>query len=225
MTSTTLSSPLTLKNGATIKNRFFKSAMSEQLGDASHIPVPGLALVYQRWAEGGVGLNISGNIMVDRNALGEPRNVVLDEHSDLESFRRWTRAATVSDSHFWAQLNHPGKQIPSYLNKEPVAPSAIPLGGGLDKAFNTPRALEENEIRAIIQKFATAAELAKKTGFTGVQIHGAHGYLVSQFLSSRHNQRYRSVGWFAGEPDAVCAGNLSEIFVPLSGITIPLASS
>ncbi len=189
MTDITLDTPLTLKNGITIKNRFFKSAMSEQLGDDDSNPRPGLATVYRAWAQGGVGLNVSGNIMVDRSALGEPKNVVLDEQSDLSAFQAWTAAATENGAHFWAQLNHPGKQIPGYISAEPVAPSAIPLGNGLDKVFNTPRALTEDEIQALIGSFVTAARLAKETGFTGVQIHGAHGYLVSQFLSSRHNQR------------------------------------
>ncbi|WP_281648819.1 NADH:flavin oxidoreductase/NADH oxidase family protein [Parendozoicomonas sp. Alg238-R29] len=189
MTKTTLNTPLELKGGVTIRNRFFKSAMSEQLGDDNHNPRMGLATVYKRWADGGIGLNVSGNIMIDRSALGEPKNVVLDEKSDLEAFRRWTSAATTGGAHFWAQLNHPGKQIPALLSKEPVAPSAIALGHGLEKAFNKPRALTEKEILGIIRRFATAAKLAKESGFTGVQIHGAHGYLVSQFNSARHNQR------------------------------------
>jgi 2,4-dienoyl-CoA reductase-like NADH-dependent reductase (Old Yellow Enzyme family) len=184
-----LASSFKLPCGAVIPNRFLKSAMSEQLGNGRHDPVPGLARVYERWARGGVGLNVSGNIMIDRTALGEPKNVVLDLQSDLTAFRNWTRAATTGGAHFWAQLNHPGKQIPSYLSREPVAPSALSLGRGLEKAFNIPRALDESEILAIIQRFATGAALAKETGFTGVQIHGAHGYLVSQFLSPRHNQR------------------------------------
>ncbi len=184
-----LDSPLTLPTGSLIKNRLFKSAMSEQLGDKQHNPTRGLANLYARWAQGGLGLSISGNIMIDRTALGEPKNVVLDEQSDLEAFRRWTAAGTENGTQFWAQLNHPGKQIPNFISKEPVAPSAIALKRGLEKGFNKPRALEENEILAIIQKFATAARLAKASGFTGVQIHGAHGYLVSQFLSPSHNQR------------------------------------
>jgi len=184
-----LSDAFTLKNGTIIKNRLFKSAMSEQLGTKDHNPKPGLATLYKTWADGGLGLSITGNIMIDRTALGEPKNVVLDEKSDLEPFRRWAKAGTSSGSQLWPQLNHPGKQIPNFITNEPVAPSAIALENGLEKGFNKPRALTEVEIQNIIQKFALSAELAKKAGFSGVQIHGAHGYLVSQFLSPRHNQR------------------------------------
>ena len=184
-----LSDNFALKNGTVIKNRLFKSAMSEQLGTKEHNPKPGLATLYKTWADGGLGLSITGNIMIDRTALGEPKNVVLDEKSDLEPFRRWAKAGTSNGSHLWPQLNHPGKQIPNFITSEPVAPSAIALENGLEKGFNKPRALTEIEIQNIIRKFALSAELAKKAGFSGVQIHGAHGYLVSQFLSPRHNQR------------------------------------
>lgn len=185
----TIRDPFTLKNGRVIKNRLMKSAMSEQLGRPNRNPGRGLVNVYRTWSKGGCGLLVSGNIMVDRNHIGEPKNVVLDQKSNLDAFRRWTSAGTENGNEFWAQLNHPGKQIPNFINKEPVAPSAIPLTGGLEKGFNTPRAMTSDEIEATIECFATAARLCKETGFTGVQIHGAHGYLVSQFLSPRHNQR------------------------------------
>ncbi|KZL19424.1 NADH oxidase [Pseudovibrio axinellae] len=184
-----LKEPLVLANGTTLPNRFLKSATSEQLGDRNRNPKPGLAKLYANWAKGGTGLLISGNLMVDRSALGEPFNVVLDEQSDLNAFRKWTAATLINGTHFWAQLNHPGKQSPAILSKEPVAPSAIELGRGLSKAFNKPRAMSEREILDVIDRFITAAKLAKQVGFTGVQIHGAHGYLVSQFLSPNHNQR------------------------------------
>ncbi|WDE09001.1 NADH:flavin oxidoreductase/NADH oxidase family protein [Thalassomonas viridans] len=185
----TLASPFTLKCGQQIKNRLFKSAMSEQLGTRAHNPTSGLATLYGRWAEGGIGLSVTGNIMIDRTALGEPKNVVLDEASDLTLFKTWASAGKQNSSQIWAQLNHPGKQIPNFISKEPVAPSAIALARGLEKGFNKPRALTESEILEIINKFAVSAALAKEVGFSGVQIHGAHGYLVSQFLSQRHNQR------------------------------------
>lgn len=184
-----LSYTLALGNKATIKNRFYKSAASEQLGDRKRNPKRGLATLYRTWAKGGSGLVVTGNVMVDRTALGEPFNVVLDDHSDLEAFRNWAKAGTEEGTHLWMQLNHPGKQSPKQTSPEPVAPSAVPLGPALSGGFNPPRALTEPEIEAIIGRFARAAALAKETGFTGVQIHGAHGYLVSQFLSPHHNKR------------------------------------
>ncbi|MEH6345691.1 MAG: NADH:flavin oxidoreductase/NADH oxidase family protein [Bermanella sp.] len=184
-----LDSPFTLQNGVTLKNRLVKSAMSEQLGDKQHNPVPGLADLYGRWAQGGIGLSMTGNIMVDRSALGEPGNVVLDEKSDLSEFKKWAKAGTQNNTHLWPQLNHPGKQVPDFLSKKPVAPSAIGLEDGLAANFKLPKALSELEIREIINKFALSARLSKEAGFSGVQIHGAHGYLVNQFLSGRHNQR------------------------------------
>lgn len=181
--------PFTLANGAVLKNRLAKSAMSEQLANGRQDPTVRLERLYRVWAENDIGLLISGNIMVDREHLGEVKNVVLDERSDVDAFRRWTDAGRAHGTHFWAQLNHPGKQTPKFLTSEPVAPSAIALGGGLEQTFNTPRALTDAEILAVIGKFARSALLAKEVGFTGVQIHGAHGYLVSQFLSPLHNQR------------------------------------
>lgn len=178
-----------IKPGEVVKNRFFKSAMSEQLGDPDHNPTDGLANLYRVWAQGGTGLLVTGNVMIDRTALGEPKNVVLDEKSDLKAFKQWATASQENGTKVWMQLNHPGKQIPKFLTKEPVAPSSIPLGSGLEASFAKPRALKESEIQDIILRFATSARLAKESGFDGVQIHGAHGYLVSQFLSPRHNQR------------------------------------
>lgn len=184
-----LNDPLTLPCGATLKNRLCKSAMSENLAGVDHRPTPYHETLYETWARGGTGLCITGNVMVDRKALGEPRNVVMEEGDDLEAFARWAAAGTRNQAHLWVQLNHPGKQSPASLSPEPSAPSAIPFSGALQKFFNPPRALSEGEITDIIGRFAKAAGMAKEAGFTGVQIHGAHGYLVSQFLSPHHNQR------------------------------------
>ncbi|MCP4117221.1 MAG: NADH:flavin oxidoreductase/NADH oxidase family protein [Desulfobacteraceae bacterium] len=184
-----ISTPLELARGSVVKNRLFKSAMSEQLGDREHNPEKELVKLYETWAEGGIGISVTGNVMVDRRALGEPGNVVLDEESDLSGFEAWAEAGTRNGTQLWMQLNHPGKQSPSFLTKEPVAPSAVPLTGALKSAFSPPRELAEAEIHGIIAKFAQSAVLAKKTGFSGVQIHCAHGYLLSQFLSPWHNRR------------------------------------
>ncbi|MBK6461541.1 MAG: NADH:flavin oxidoreductase/NADH oxidase family protein [Myxococcales bacterium] len=184
-----LGQPFTLREGVVLKNRLMKSAMSEILGSRDHAPTPEHARLYRTWAEGGVGLAVTGNVMIDRRALGEPGNVVVEDDRDLEALRAWATAGTACGAHLWMQLNHPGKQSPAFLSKETVAPSAVPFGPAFAAAFRTPRALTEAEIQDLITRFGATAAIAKQAGFTGVQIHGAHGYLVSQFLSPHHNRR------------------------------------
>lgn len=185
----TVDQPLTLPCGATIKNRLGKSAMSEALGTIDNRPTRALPRLYGRWADGGIGLCITGNVMVDGRALGEPNNVVVEDDSELELLREWARAGTRNETQLWAQLNHPGKQVPKGLNAEAVAPSAVPFNEKMRSMFETPRELSEAEIEEIIARFGRSARVLREAGFRGVQIHGAHGYLVSQFLSPKHNTR------------------------------------
>ena len=187
--SSKLTETLQLPCGAILKNRLGKSAMSENMGSRGYTSNEKFNRLYGRWAEGGIGLLITGNVMVDQFALGEAHNVVIEQGIQDSNLPLWAAAGKKNGTHIWVQLNHPGKQSPKFLSKEPVAPSAIPLKKPLDRLFNTPRALSEEEIRDIIARFAYAAKVCKESGFTGVQIHGAHGYLVSQFLSPTHNQR------------------------------------
>ncbi|WP_310620059.1 NADH:flavin oxidoreductase/NADH oxidase family protein [Flexibacterium corallicola] len=185
----TVGTPYNLSNGTTLKNRFFKAAMSEQLADRAHNPTSEITNLYRAWAKGGAALVVTGNIMVDRRQLGEPKNVVLDSHSDLKKFKEWAKAGAGNNTQVWVQLNHPGKQVPNFINSKPVAPSAIPFKGALRANFAPPRALQETEIYEVIDQFAKSAQLAKNAGFQGIQIHAAHGYLINQFLSPRHNRR------------------------------------
>ena len=185
---TLLAEPLKLRCGALLPNRLVKSALSEQLGDRRNAPTRELAELYRTWAAGGAGALITGNVMVDPAALGEPRNVTAT--ADPAGFRAWARAVEGTGTRLWVQLNHPGRQSPRYLSREPVAPSAVPFGSrGIRTAFAAPRALTGDEIEAIIERFAVAARTFVDAGFHGVQIHGAHGYLVSQFLSPLTNLR------------------------------------
>ena len=184
-----LSRPLELPCGAVLPNRILKSAMSEVMGTPTHAPSPALSVLYRRWAEGGVGLSITGNVMIDRRALGEPANVVIEDDRDTAALAAWAAAGTQHGTALWMQLNHPGKQSPSFLSPETVAPSAVGFGPALAKAFAVPRALEDAEIEDLVRRFGVAAKVAVGSGFTGVQVHGAHGYLVSQFLSPHHNRR------------------------------------
>ena len=186
-----LNQPLTLPCGAVLSNRIAKAAMTEGLADVKGRPTPELARLYGIWSDGGAGLQISGNILIDADHLERPGNVILDGVPDdelLAALKRWTTAATRGGNHFWAQISHAGRQTMKAVNPHPKAPSAIKLGlpGG---QFGMPVALDEAEIFNLIGRFGQAARIAKETGFTGIQIHAAHGYLISQFLSPRSNHR------------------------------------
>ena len=194
MTENLLFTPITLPNGTTIKNRFFKSAMSEGMGTRDFQPKKNIATLYKRWAEGGTGLIITGNIMVDPKGTAEPGNIVFDKNSNMEILKNWANQGQQHGAKVMVQLNHPGKQAPKTIAKETVAPSAVPLGNGLNKLFSTPRALTTSEVEELVQKFVTSAKITKEAGFSGVQIHAAHGYLISQFLSPHDNRRTDKYG-------------------------------
>jgi len=181
---------LTLPSGATLMNRIAKAAMEENMADAEHAPSAPLLRLYQGWAQGGAGLLISGNVMIDSRAMTGPGGVVLEDERQLEKFQRWARIGRAHGAQFWLQLNHPGRQMQASLGQPTWAPSALPMAlGSLSKHFNPPQAMTQAVIEEVIQRFARSAQLAEQAGFSGVQIHAAHGYLLSQFLSPLSNQR------------------------------------
>lgn len=184
-----LGQPLQLPNGSILPNRLAKAAMSEALGTYTNHPTNELVELYRRWAASGIGLIITGNVMIDRRAVAEPGNVVIEDEADMVMLQRWARAATEQGTAIWVQLNHPGKQTTKGLNTHTIAPSAVPFRADLQAFFETPQAATGSQINDIIQRYGRSAAICKQAGFTGVQIHGAHGYLVNQFLSPHHNQR------------------------------------
>ncbi len=186
--------PLKLNSGIELRNRFFKSAMSETLADKNMNPGYEIHNLYSQWSCEKIGVLISGNVMVDRRYLGEPGNIVLDDKSDMSSFRKWAEVGNSKNTPIWLQLNHPGKQMYKTIKAQPVAPSAIPIQGGNAKAFKVPRAMTKYEVEDAINKFVAAGLKAKETGFTGVQLHAAHGYLINQFLSPADNHRKDEFG-------------------------------
>jgi 2,4-dienoyl-CoA reductase-like NADH-dependent reductase (Old Yellow Enzyme family) len=163
--------------------------MSEVLADpATGAPTDELVRLYRRWGAGGAGLLVTGHVIVDPAGRGEAANVVVTDERHLPALRRWADAAQAHGARLWMQLNHAGRQAPRRLTREPLAPSAIGVKG-FGGAFARPRALTGEEIEALVGRFAAAAAVARAAGFAGVQVHAAHGYLVSQFLSPRTNQR------------------------------------
>lgn len=191
-----LAQPLTLPCGAVITNRLAKGAMTEGLATPQGLPSPALAQLYELWSDGGAGMLLSGNIMLDKDHLERPGNVIIDARPSpamATALADWARAATRNGNHFWAQLSHAGRQTQKNVNPHPKAPSAVKVGlpGG---QFGMPVALTVAEIEDIIRRFGIAAAACKDAGFTGVQVHAAHGYLMSEFLSPRTNLRTDDYG-------------------------------
>ncbi|MCH7313111.1 NADH:flavin oxidoreductase/NADH oxidase family protein [Acinetobacter sp. ANC 3882] len=184
-----INQPFALGHGVELSNRLVKASLSERLATTDGRVTQKIISLYQRWSRSGAGLLITGNVMIDRRAIGEPNNVVVEDERDLAMLQKWVAAGTQNGAQLWMQINHPGKQAPRGLNKDSVSASAIPFSPKLAAAFATPRALTEAEIEDLITRFGRTARIAQKAGFSGVEIHGAHGYLVSQFLSPHHNQR------------------------------------
>ncbi len=194
--TTTLADSLTLPCGAIIPNRLAKAAMTEGLATPDGVPTPELERLYGLWSDGGAGMLLSGNIQIDRDHLERPGNVYIDREPDAAmqaALSSWAQAATRNGNHFWAQISHAGRQTMKMINPHPKAPSPVKLGlpGG---QFGEPVALQKEEITDIVGRFAQCAAAVKSAGFTGVQVHAAHGYLLSQFLSPRTNQRSDEYG-------------------------------
>ena len=163
--------------------------MSEALANDAGQPSQLHFNLYEAWAKGGLGCAITGNVMVDFRAKNEPGVVVVESERDLAKLQQWAELGKKYGMVQLIQLSHPGRQCPKGLNKETVAPSAVAFSPMLATTFGTPRELREDEIYDIIQRFATSAQICEKAGFEGIQLHGAHGYLISQFLSPLTNKR------------------------------------
>ena len=185
-----LFSPLALPNGAYIANRIAKAAMEENMADGDHAPSAGLLRLYEAWAEGEAGLIITGNVMVDARAMTGPGGVVLEDDRHLDRFSAWAAAGRSHGAQMWMQINHPGRQMPAALGQETLAPSAVAMEmGALSKQFPVPREMTAADIADVERRFVATALLAERAGFTGVEVHAAHGYLLSQFLSPLTNRR------------------------------------
>jgi len=186
-----LKTPLQLPCGVVLKNRLAKAAMTEGLAGPDGLPDERHARLYRTWAESGVGLLITGNVMVDGNHLERPGNVIVDrafEPRERASFKAWADAASADGCQMWMQISHAGRQTQKLVNPRPKSASDVQLGlpGG---QFGRPVPLTSDEIRNLVERYAEAAAVARETGFGGVQVHAAHGYLISQFLSPNANRR------------------------------------
>ncbi len=182
-----LARPLTLPCGAVLPNRILKSAMTEGLADAQDRATAAHETLYRRWADGGAGLLLTGNVMVDRRYLERAGNVVMDGNGGEEALRRWAEAGQAAGGQLWMQISHPGRQCVRAVNARPLSPSEVQLR--LMGMFAQPRAMSSADIEDAIARYIRVAAAARSLGFSGVQIHAAHGYLISQFHSPHTNRR------------------------------------
>ena len=185
---------LELPCGAVLKNRLVKSAMSDSLADGEGNPTQTQIRLYERWAEGGVALSIIGEVQADPRFPEKPGNLVLGKHSNLEMLRQLTARASKNGAHIWPQIGHAGALSHASIS-HPTGPSALEIG-----SFQC-AGMSITEIKQLPETYANAALLAKEVGFTGIQIHAGHGFLLSQFLSPLFNRRNDQYG---GSIEARC---------------------
>ncbi|KAK2036747.1 NADH:flavin oxidoreductase/NADH oxidase [Colletotrichum somersetense] len=216
MSNSTIAKPLTLKCGLTLPNRLTKAAMAENAADSDGLPTDALHGPYGEWADGGWGLVMTGNVEVDMKYLGSPKDIAYNDaipyERMLEAWKAWAKVCNRNGTPTIVQVNHPGRQSPMGTGKrglleKTIAPSPVPLnlGSGLIArlvnalVFGTPREMTVAEIQDVVRRFAQTAKLASDAGFAGIEIHGAHGYLLAQFMSDRINKRTDAYG---GSPAA-----------------------
>ncbi|XOV80263.1 MAG: NADH:flavin oxidoreductase/NADH oxidase family protein [Aestuariibacter sp.] len=182
--------PFILPSGRQLKNRIVKAAMEENMATKEHLPDSALCNLYRRWAEGGAGLIITGNVMVDHLAMTGPGGMALEADTALLPFELLAEAAKTNGSQVWMQINHPGRQVFARMGGKVLSPSDIALDMGKhSKLFGVPSPMTEGEIENVIERFVITAKKAELAGFDGVEVHAAHGYLLAQFLSPLTNKR------------------------------------
>ncbi|CAE6403935.1 hypothetical protein ACGC1H_005844 [Rhizoctonia solani] len=192
-------------SGRVAKSRFLKGAMSERMAswdqkDLSKrgIPTDDLVGLYEGWGKAGYGVILTGNVMVHPEQLEAPGNPILyapyETPERMEQFRKMTAAGKAHGSLMIMQVSHPGRQVAAFVNPNPVGASDIQLADRMGMSFGKPTPLDKSGIQEIVNQFVYTAEAAYRTGFDGVQIHGAHGYLIAQFLSQTTNNRTDEYG-------------------------------
>ncbi|PNP74801.1 hypothetical protein FNYG_11938 [Fusarium nygamai] len=189
-------------------NRFLKAAMSEKLAtwDAKDVsargyPTPELITLYRNWGAGGWGTILTSNVIIDGINLEAPGNLVIPADEPFEGrrfdgFKEMATEAKKNGSLLVAQVSHAGRQVEDWVNPHPISASDVQLvnSGMSGRTFAAPRPATKEDIANIINGFAHAAEFLDKAGFDGIELHGAHGYLLAQFLSPRTNKRTDEYG-------------------------------
>ena len=182
-----IDTPFKLPCGAVLNNRIAKAATTERLCGRNNLPNNDLIRLYDRWADTKAGLLITGNIMINRSHLESAGNVVIDNSDVHPNMIEWAKAGKKHGNHIWVQISHSGRQTSRFVNTHPKSASDVQLKKM--GVFGKPQAMTETDIEEVIRGFVRVASVCKRAGFTGIQVHAAHGYLLSQFLSPTTNHR------------------------------------
>ncbi|KAF2857453.1 FMN-linked oxidoreductase [Piedraia hortae CBS 480.64] len=194
-------------SGVSAPNRFLKGSMTERQSswdpkklEARGVPSKELINLYRRWGEGGIGNILTGNIMIEYDQLEAAGNPIITRECEpsgerFERFKELAAAAKKHGSLIMGQLSHPGRQTSEHLQPHPISASDVQLmGNPLGLSFAKPRPATEKDIARVIDSFAHGAQYLEKAGYDGVELHGAHGYLLAQFLSQTTNKRTDKYG-------------------------------
>lgn len=193
----TLFQPYRLNDTITLANRFMMAPMTRCMAGPGLVPTAQMAAYYARRAD--IGLIISEAIVIRPDGQGFPNTPGIFTQAQIDGWKNVTSAVHAKGGKIFAQLWHVGRVSHSFFHgQQPVAPSAIGLEGQLprmrDLSYPVPRALEAHEIKQLVADFAQAAANAMSAGFDGVEVHGANGYLIDQFLHYSTNLRSDNYG-------------------------------
>ena len=193
-----LDTPLELPCGLVIPNRIAKAAMTTCLADELSRPTKETFRLYELWSKGGSGLLITGNLQVDRRYLTRPGNHCIDGKLSDQDIQLWKQYALAgqkyNNSKIFAQISHAGRQSTGMVNMDPIGPSNVPLKVVPKYVIGHPTAMSLDDIMDVKERFINAVLVCQECGFNGVQIHAAHGYLLSSFMNPIANIRKDQYG-------------------------------
>ncbi|VDM47703.1 unnamed protein product [Toxocara canis] len=203
-----MGSPLTFATSRSIAcNRFLKAALTERIATwnpknehSNGIPTERIYNLYEKWGNGGFGMILTGNVMIDRHHLESAGNMIIAKEIDSterrQAFKRLASKMKSDGALAIVQLGHAGRQTPITINAQPFSASDIQLKVIRQATgFGVPTALSTEQIKTeVIDRFVYAARYCQEAGFDGVQVHAAHGYLISQFMSPSTNKRIDKYG-------------------------------
>ncbi|KAI1657220.1 NADH:flavin oxidoreductase/NADH oxidase-like protein [Daldinia decipiens] len=193
-------------SGKVAKNRFYKASMAEDLASWSvenfeerGIPTKELIELYRIWGENEWGIIATGNIDIEFDMLDLVGDGIITPECPFsgprfEAFQEMAKVSKANGSLIVAQVTHPGRQLAARIRKDTISASAIQHPPKNGAEYARPREATKEDIARVIDGFAHAAEYLDKAGFDGIQLHGAHGYLIAQFLSELSNQRTDEYG-------------------------------